>query len=118
MIIAAGRRVLRFAGADVPSRLCRVVVGRGIAVDAARQQRWLDIVGADHWSVTVSGWITLAINAQLLGSGLQAEAAQWSWLAACRRACSTMASSILCPGGPPSVDRVAEELRHLLLSCS
>jgi 3',5'-cyclic-AMP phosphodiesterase len=52
----------------------------GIAVDAARQQRWLDIVGADHWSVTVSGWIVLAVNAQLLGSGLQAEAAQWSWL--------------------------------------
>jgi hypothetical protein len=52
----------------------------GIAVDAARQQRWLDIVGADHWSITVGGWIVLAINAQLLGSGLQAEAAQWSWL--------------------------------------
>ena len=52
----------------------------GIAVDAARHQRWLDIVGADHWSVTVSGWIVLAINAQLLGSGLEAEAAQWSWL--------------------------------------
>jgi 3',5'-cyclic-AMP phosphodiesterase len=52
----------------------------GSAVDAARHQRWLDIVGADHWSVTVSGWIVLAINAQLLGSGLAAEAAQWSWL--------------------------------------
>jgi 3',5'-cyclic-AMP phosphodiesterase len=52
----------------------------GIAVDAARHQRWLDIVGADHWSVTVSGWVVLAVNAQLLGSGLAAEAAQWSWL--------------------------------------
>jgi len=52
----------------------------GIAVDAARHQRWLDIVGADHWSVTVSGWMVLAVNAQLLGSGLEAEAAQWSWL--------------------------------------
>jgi 3',5'-cyclic-AMP phosphodiesterase len=52
----------------------------GIAVDAARHQRWLDIVGADHWSATVSGWLVLAINAQLLGSGLEAEAAQWSWL--------------------------------------
>jgi hypothetical protein len=52
----------------------------GIAVDAARHQRWLDIVGADHWSVTVGGWVLLAVNAQLLGSGLAAEAAQWSWL--------------------------------------
>jgi hypothetical protein len=52
----------------------------GVAVDAVRHQRWLDIVGADHWSMTVGGWILLAINAQLLGSGLPAEAAQWSWL--------------------------------------
>ena len=52
----------------------------GIAVDAGRHQRWLDIVGADHWSITVSGWVFLAINAQLLGSGLAAEATQWSWL--------------------------------------
>jgi hypothetical protein len=52
----------------------------GIAVDAGRHQRWLDIVGADHWSVTAGGWVLLAINAQLLGSGLAAEATQWSWL--------------------------------------
>jgi hypothetical protein len=49
-------------------------------VDAGRHQRWLDIVGADHWSITAGGWVLLAINAQLLGSGLAAEAAQWSWL--------------------------------------
>jgi 3',5'-cyclic AMP phosphodiesterase CpdA len=52
----------------------------GSAVDAARHQRWLDIVGADHWSATIGGWMVLAINAQLLNSGLAAEAAQWSWL--------------------------------------
>jgi len=52
----------------------------GSAVDAVRHQRWLDILGADHWSVTVGGWALLAVNAQLLGSGLAAEAAQWSWL--------------------------------------
>ena len=52
----------------------------GSNVDAARRQRWVEIVGADHWSVTVSGWMVLAVNAQLLGSGLDAEAAQWSWL--------------------------------------
>jgi 3',5'-cyclic AMP phosphodiesterase CpdA len=49
-------------------------------VDGARHQRWLDIVGADHWSLTVGGWTLLAINAQLPGSGLEAEARQWSWL--------------------------------------
>jgi 3',5'-cyclic AMP phosphodiesterase CpdA len=49
-------------------------------VDAGRCQRWLDIVGADHWSLTVNGWTLLAINAQLPGSGLEAEAGQWSWL--------------------------------------
>ena len=52
----------------------------GIAVDAGRHQRWLDILGDDHWSVRAGGWVLLAINAQLLGSGLAAEAAQWSWL--------------------------------------
>ena len=52
----------------------------GITVDAGRHQRWLDIVGADHWSMTAGGWTLLAVNAQLLGSGLPAEAAQWSWL--------------------------------------
>jgi 3',5'-cyclic AMP phosphodiesterase CpdA len=49
-------------------------------VDAARCQRWLDIVGPDHWSLTINGWTLLAINAQLPGSGLEAEARQWSWL--------------------------------------
>ncbi len=50
------------------------------AVDADRQQRWLDVIGADHWSLAMDGWTLLAINAQLLGSGLEAEARQWSWL--------------------------------------
>ena len=52
----------------------------GIALDAERRQRWLDIVGTDHWSLTAGDWTLLAINAQLLGSGLEAEAGQWSWL--------------------------------------
>ncbi|HUN32122.1 MAG TPA: metallophosphoesterase [Trebonia sp.] len=52
----------------------------GSAVDAARRQRWLDIIGADYWSATVGDWALVAVNAQLLGSGLPAEAAQWSWL--------------------------------------
>ena len=52
----------------------------GIAVDDDRLQRWLDIVGPDHWSLTVKGWTLLGINAQLAGTGLAAEASQWSWL--------------------------------------
>ena len=40
----------------------------------------LNIVGADYWSLTLNGWTLLAINAQLAGSGLEAETGQWSWL--------------------------------------
>jgi hypothetical protein len=39
-----------------------------------------EIIGADHWSLTLDGWLLLAINAQLVGSGLAAEESQWSWL--------------------------------------
>ena len=51
-----------------------------ILVDAPRRQAWLDAIGADHWSMQLGGWHLVAINAQLFGSGLGAEAAQWSWL--------------------------------------
>jgi hypothetical protein len=49
-------------------------------VDPDRHEQWLDIVGADHWSLQLEGWTLLAINAQLLGSGLEAEGRQWLWL--------------------------------------
>lgn len=52
----------------------------GITVDAARRQHWLDAVGADNWSLTADGWRMLSINAQLFGSGLEAEEQQWCWL--------------------------------------
>jgi hypothetical protein len=52
----------------------------GIAVTETRRQRWLDVVGADYWSLDLADWTLLALNAQLAGSGLDAEAAQWSWL--------------------------------------
>ena len=52
----------------------------GIAVTEDRRQRWLDVVGADHWSLAVGDWTLFAVNAQLAGSGLEAEATQWSWL--------------------------------------
>jgi 3',5'-cyclic-AMP phosphodiesterase len=51
-----------------------------LAVNDARRERWLDVVGLDWWSVRVSGWLLLGVNAQLAGSGLAAEASQWSWL--------------------------------------
>jgi 3',5'-cyclic AMP phosphodiesterase CpdA len=56
-------------------------------IDASRLQRWLDIVGPDRWSLTVNGWTLLGLNAQLAGSGLAAEAAQWSWLEQRLREC-------------------------------
>ncbi len=52
----------------------------GWTIDASRLQQWLDIMGPDHWSLTVNGWTLLGLNAELAGSGLAAEAAQWSWL--------------------------------------
>ena len=52
----------------------------GLAIDDTRQQRWLDAIGPDHWSLTLPGWTLLALNAQLAGSGLAAEASQWAWL--------------------------------------
>ncbi len=52
-----------------------------LPVTAARRQRWLDVIGADYWSLEIADWLLLAVNAQLAGSGLAAEASQWSWLA-------------------------------------
>jgi 3',5'-cyclic AMP phosphodiesterase CpdA len=52
-----------------------------LTVTDARRRQWLEAVGPDHWSLTLAGWRLLAVNAQLAGSDLAAEAAQWSWLA-------------------------------------
>jgi 3',5'-cyclic AMP phosphodiesterase CpdA len=46
-----------------------------------RRQRWLDRIGPDRWVLDRAGWTLLALDAQLFGSGLSAEAAQWAWLA-------------------------------------
>jgi 3',5'-cyclic-AMP phosphodiesterase len=48
----------------------------GLSVTEGRRQRWLDVVGADYWSLAIAGWTLLAVNAQLAGSGLAAEASQ------------------------------------------
>jgi 3',5'-cyclic AMP phosphodiesterase CpdA len=49
-------------------------------VDVERCERWNDLVGADRWSVQLPDWSLVAINAQLIGSGLPAEDEQWDWL--------------------------------------
>jgi 3',5'-cyclic AMP phosphodiesterase CpdA len=51
-----------------------------LIVDAERCERWIDLVGADRWSVELPGWKLVAINAQLIDSGLPQEAEQWAWL--------------------------------------
>jgi hypothetical protein len=52
----------------------------GLSVTEARRQRWLDVVGADYWSLVIADWTLLAVNSQLAESGLTAGDAQWSWL--------------------------------------
>ena len=49
-------------------------------VDERRLARWTGEVGEDRWSLDLGGWLLVGINAQVFGSGLAAEAAQWSWL--------------------------------------
>jgi 3',5'-cyclic AMP phosphodiesterase CpdA len=50
------------------------------AVTPERLGRWLEVIGPDRWSSDVGTWTVLAINAQLLGSDLDAEVMQWQWL--------------------------------------
>ena len=57
-------------------------VPEGVTINEGRRQRWLDVIGTDYWSLAVADWTLLAVNAQLAGSGLAAEASQWSWLEA------------------------------------
>jgi 3',5'-cyclic AMP phosphodiesterase CpdA len=49
-------------------------------VDVERCERWNDLVGADRWAVELPEWSLVAINAQLIGSGLSVEDEQWAWL--------------------------------------
>jgi 3',5'-cyclic AMP phosphodiesterase CpdA len=54
----------------------------GQAITPGRREGWLDAIGADHWAFELAGWTLIGLNAQLFGSGLAAEAVQWSWLSA------------------------------------
>lgn len=51
------------------------------AIDAVRRERYLRHFGADFWSFDVPGWRVLGVNAQLLGSGLEAADEQESVIA-------------------------------------
>ena len=55
----------------------------GPVVTKDRRDLWVDRIGADHWFVEVGEWVAVGINAQLFGSGLGAEAEQWTWLEEC-----------------------------------
>jgi alkaline phosphatase D len=45
-----------------------------------RLGRWRTSIGPDYWSIRIGTWTLIGINAQLFGSGLDAEDQQWEWL--------------------------------------
>jgi predicted phosphodiesterase len=49
-------------------------------VTAATLDAWRDLFGPDWWSLDVPSWRMVALNAQLLGTGLQDEHLQWRFL--------------------------------------
>ncbi|WP_198174391.1 metallophosphoesterase family protein [Mesorhizobium xinjiangense] len=49
-------------------------------IDMPRLARWRRTIGADHWAETIGRWRLIGLNAQLYGSGLDAETEQQSWL--------------------------------------
>jgi 3',5'-cyclic AMP phosphodiesterase CpdA len=51
-------------------------------ITEARRQRYITHFGDDFWQMDANGWLLIGVNAQLFGSGLAAEAEQWSFLAA------------------------------------
>ena len=61
----------------------------GPGVTAERLDAYRRRFGDDRWQWQVAGFQIIALNAQLMGTGLAAEAAQWAWLeevvAACDR---------------------------------
>jgi len=50
-------------------------------IDARRRERYLRHFGPDWWSRDVPGWRLLGVNAQLIGSDLEAAAAQEAFIA-------------------------------------
>jgi 3',5'-cyclic AMP phosphodiesterase CpdA len=54
----------------------------GHVITAARRDRYLRYFGDDYWTIDAGDWLLIGLNAQLLGSGLAAEVAQWAFLEA------------------------------------
>lgn len=52
------------------------------AVTPARLAAWAAAFGPDHWVTELAGFRLIGLNAQLFGTGLDAEAAQFDWLVA------------------------------------
>lgn len=54
----------------------------GHAVTDGRRAVWHRLFGDDFWSVDVGRWRLVGLNAQLFGTGIDGEDAQWSFLTA------------------------------------
>jgi 3',5'-cyclic AMP phosphodiesterase CpdA len=50
------------------------------AIEEGRLSRWRDEMGDDFWAIRLGTWRMVGVNAQLFGSDLEAEAAQWKFL--------------------------------------
>jgi 3',5'-cyclic AMP phosphodiesterase CpdA len=50
-------------------------------LDLGRLADYRAAFGDDYWAMAADGWWVIGLDAQLLGSGTEAEAAQWEWLA-------------------------------------
>jgi Icc protein len=49
-------------------------------VDAARVDRWRDVIGADFWLMQAPGWAIVGLDSLVLGSGLDADREQIAFL--------------------------------------
>ena len=50
-------------------------------VTPAALERFRHTLGPDHWALDLPGWRVVGLNSLLFGTGLDAEADQWDWLA-------------------------------------
>lgn len=53
---------------------------RGHPITPEKRGAWRAAFGPDWWEGEIGSWRLIGINAQLMGSGLAAEAEQWDWL--------------------------------------
>jgi 3',5'-cyclic AMP phosphodiesterase CpdA len=50
-------------------------------VTEENRQRFVSVVGEDHWSFQAAGWWFIGLNSMVMGSGLAFEGEQFDWLA-------------------------------------